>query len=187
MPRCLVPSRSQGGRAKTCGVSPPCPATGNKRATTWNLTQRCRLVPSASFARACDSLAACKLSRAAIGGSLWALRVMSLGTCAIFRPGCSPVAAKLWQKLRLHTLPHSTRFEVQTPSYAVTSGLKTTENRLASASLALSQHLRRVFLEFDIELFGPGMRSNMGLSRHHATGALMELRSQRRPKAPSDR
>jgi hypothetical protein len=44
-----------------------------------------------------------------------------------------------------------------------------------------------VFLEFDIELFGPGMRSNMGLNLHQATGALMELRSQRRPKTPSDR
>ena len=43
------------------------------------------------------------------------------------------------------------------------------------------------FLEFDNELLGPGMRSTMGLSLHQAAGAMTELRSQRHPKAPSDR
>jgi hypothetical protein len=80
---------------------------------------------------------------------------------------------------------------VQTPScYAVTPGLKTTENRLASCFPIFpcsSTRFTTIVPCVDIELFGPGMRSNMGLSLHQATGALMELRSQRRPKTPSDR
>ena len=125
------PSPSQGLKVDVPLWHVPIPLPGNWQQARSNMELESassgaagELVPRASFARACDS--ACQFLGAAIGRSLWVLRVMSLGTCAI--PSLPALAAALQlpafrQSSGAHTLQHSTRFEVQTPScYAVTSG-----------------------------------------------------------------